>query len=236
MEKNIRFVTRKSIILSLIMTMLLSACQSSYFSSNSSVDSELTNSDSAQFFSKSGWQACAAGAGIAGIGCYLIKKDVKTCAIAAVISCGIAMGGNYYLDAKRAEYSNEEQRLDSYIEEIRQNTAQVKAVSDTAKKVLDRNLVTLKSLNKQIAENKVSTTDAEKQLANIDANLKYLNDKLVNMKQAEQSWRDVSRQEKDSGLNVAKLDIQIDQLNKQISMLEKQIDLVTQQRSALRVS
>ena len=220
------------IVLGLSIGIVLSGCQSH----SSAADPELSKVHSAEFFSKSGWQSCAVSAGVVGVGCYLLNQDPTSCTIAAVVSCGIAMGGNYYLDAKRAQYANKEQRLDSLINDVKRNTAQVKAINDSAKKVLDKNLITLKILNNQIANQTINNKKAKEQLKTIDENLKFLNEKLVNMKIAEQDWRKISATEKNIGVNVARLDVEIDQLNSQISLLEKQIELVAQQRSALRIS
>lgn len=222
---------KTSLVLMVCFSLVLSGCQSF---NNKSVDSDLTNDNSAEFFSKSGWQACAIGAGIGGATCYLIKQDITTCLIAAAATCGVAMGGNYYLDAKRSEYADEEARLDAYIEDVKANTAQVKSVTDSAQNVLNKNLATLKKLDNEIAENKVNSVEARQELHNIDANISYLNEKLERMKTVEQDWRSISAKEKQAGVNVTRLDEQITQLNKQISVLENQINLVTQQRSALR--
>lgn len=225
----------KQILITLVLSvaLVLSGCQSNH---NGLADPELTQNHSAEFFSKSGWQACAISAGVVGVGCYLISQDSKACAIAAVVSCGIAMGGNYYLDAKRAEYANTEQRLDAMINDVRKNTEQVQAVHDSAKKVLDKNLLTLRSLNQQIAQQTIDIKQAKTQLDTIDDNLKFLNEKLANMKTAEQDWRTISANEKEAGVDVARLDNQINQLNNQIKLLETQVELVSQQRSALRIS
>lgn len=223
----------RKISLILCVSLVLSGCQST--TRTASVDPILTNNNSAEFFSKSGWQACAVGAGLGGVTCYLVTRDSLTCLVAAAASCGIAMGGNYYLDAKRSEYANKEMRLASYINDVQANTAQVKSVTDSAQIVLDKNLMTLKKLDKDIATNKVDITEAQKELRGIDANINYLNAKLIRMKTVEQDWRSVSKEEKYTGINVTKLDEQIILLNKQILVLEKQINVLTQQRSALRV-
>lgn len=221
------------LILVVCFSLVLSGCQSS---NNKSVDSDLTNNNSAEFFSKSGWQSCAIGAGVGGLTCYLANGNAAACLIAAAATCGVAMGGNYYLDAKRSEYANEETRLNAYIQDVKTNTAQVKSVTDNAKIILNKNLSTLKTLNKQIAMKQVDEAQAKKELASIDANIAYLNDKLGRMKNVEKDWRIISTKEKQAGVNVSKLDSQIVQLNKQIKVLENQINLVTQQRSALRIA
>ena len=56
------------------------------------------------------------------------------------------------------------------------------------------------------------------------------------MQKVEKDWVSIAAQEKQSGVNVSKLDKQINQLHKQIAVLEKQVNLVSQQRSAVKVS
>ena len=91
--------------------MLLSGCAttgSSMLDNNASPDPRLTQSSDAEFFSKSGYQACAVGAGIGILSCALSNSSNKAvCAVAAgITACGVAMGANYYLDQRRSEYAD----------------------------------------------------------------------------------------------------------------------------------
>ena len=224
------------VTITLCISLILSGCQASGGASSKDVDPDLSKSNSAKFFSKSAWQSCAVGAGIGGIGCVLLGGKTGTCLASAAVGCGVMMGANYYLDTKRAEYADAEMRLDVYIQDVQQNTYEVQAVTESARAVLDKNLATLNSLNKQINSQSVNKTQAKKELSQIDANIAYLNDKLSRMKKVENEWVSLSSQERQSGVNVSKLDNQINQLHKQIAVLEKQINIVTQQRSAVRVS
>ena len=224
------------VTMTLCISLILSGCQASCGASSKDVDPALSKSNSAKFFSKSAWQSCAIGAGIGGIGCVLLGGKTGTCLASAAVGCGVLMGANYYHDTKRAEFADAEMRLDVYIQDVQQNTYEVQAVTESAKAVLDKNLATLKSLNKQINSQSVTKTHAQKDLTQIDANIAYLKDKLSRMKKVENDWVSISSQERQSGVNVSKLDKEINQLHKQIAVLEKQINLVTQQRSAVRVS
>lgn len=223
------------LIITLCVSLVLTGCQSSSGVNTKDVDPTLTKSNSAQFFSKSAWQSCAIGAGVGGVGCLLLGGKPGACVASAAVGCGVMMGANYYLDSKRAEYANEEMRIDAYIQDVQKNTLEVQAVTQTAKGVLDKNLATLKVLNQQIKNSTVNNKQAQNDLTQIDANIAYLTDKLSRMKEVEKDWVSVSAKERQSGVNVSKLDKEINQLNKQIAGLEKQIDLVTQQRSAVRV-
>jgi septal ring factor EnvC (AmiA/AmiB activator) len=222
--------------ITLCISIVLTGCQASGGASSRGVDPTLTKSNSARFFSKSAWQSCAIGAGVGGLGCLLLGGKTATCLASAAVGCGVMMGANYYLDTKRAEYADAEMRLDVYIQDIQQNTYEVQAVTETARAVLDKNLATLNTLNKQIASQSVNKTQARNDLNQIDANIAYLKDKLSNMKKVERDWVSISTKERQSGLNVSKLDKQINQLHKQIAMLEKQVNFVSQQRSAVKVS
>lgn len=222
--------------LALCISLVLSGCQStSGGASTKNVDPELTKGTTAEFFSKSAWQSCAIGAGITGLGCVLLGGKPAACLASAAVGCGVMMGGNYYLDKKRAEYADAEARIDAYIQDVQQNTAEVQSITQSAKDVLDRNLATLNALNQQIKSESVNKKQAQKELTQIDANIAYLNDKLKRIKKVENDWVNLSVQEQQSGVNVTRLDKEIGQLHKQIAALEKQINLVTQQRSAVKV-
>lgn len=224
------------VVLSLCISLVLAGCQSVGGVSTRNVDPELTKSHTAKFFSKSAWQSCAVGAGVGGVGCLLLGGKAGTCVATAAIGCGLSMGVNYYLDSKRADYANTEERLDVYIQDIQKDTYEVQAVTQTAKAVLDKNLKTLNALRNQIKSDTVNKKQAQNDLTQIDANIAYLNDKLQRMKKIERDWVTVSTEEKQLGLNVSKLDKQINQLNKQIALLENQINIVSKQRSAVKVS
>ena len=223
--------------LALCISIILTGCQSSSGGvSTRNADPALTKGNTAQFFSKSAWQACAIGVGIMGVGCLLLGEKARTCLASAAIGCGVMMGGNYYLDTKRAEYADAEMRIDAYIQDLQQNTLEVQSITQNAKNVLDKNLATLHALNEQIKNDNVNKKQVQKNLTQIDANIAYLNDKLNRIKKVENDWVNLSVQEQQSGVNVTRLDKEIGELHKQISALEKQINLVTQQRSAVKVS
>lgn len=228
-------------VLTLSASLVLAGCQTTggslFGGSNSNVDPQLTQGRQAEFFSKSGWQACAIGAGAGIAGCLLSNAGNKVAcsAIVAVAACGVLMGTNYYLEQQRKTYSDKEERLNAYIDAVRKDTEEVKILSDSAKRVLTKNAQTLKSLDAKLKSGKIAKTAAEQQLAEVDANIKYLNDKLVKMKETEKNWREVSAQEKSGGMKVKKLDTQIKALNKQINVLERQVATVSKQRTAIKL-
>ena len=72
------FQSKKSIVgvLTLSTTLALAGCESMSNSGSSNVDSRLTSGNQAEFFSKSGLTACAAGAA-AGVWAMLLPHDVS---------------------------------------------------------------------------------------------------------------------------------------------------------------
>jgi peptidoglycan hydrolase CwlO-like protein len=238
----------------LISTMLMSGCADSmysmpHFGSSSpaastqtqpavgQADPRLTQSDEAQFFSRSGWTACAGGAVVGVIGCQLLSHNDKAkCMLAsALVLCGVAMGTNYYLDQRRSQYSNTEQRLDAMIADVREDNRKLQNLTQTARTVMAEDKQQLTKLKKDIAANKVEKSKAQQQIAEIDANTKYLKDTLVDLKAREKQWREVASSERASGARVDTLDAEINRMQQQIASLESEINELYQQRSAIHL-
>ena len=232
-------------------TVLLSGCANSPYSlpdfgtSSSSgtqsataqADPRLTQSDEAQFFSRSGWTACAGGAVVGVIGCQLLSHgDKAKCMLAsALVLCGVAMGANYYLDQRRSEYSNSEQRLDAMIADVRADNRKLQTLTQTARTVMADDKQQLAKLKQDIAANQVERSKAQQQIAEIDANTTYLKDTLADLKARETQWRKGASSERASGARVDALDAEINRMQQQIASLEAEIDELYQQRSAIHL-
>ncbi|NAT89431.1 hypothetical protein EGB40_08905 [Pasteurella multocida] len=236
--------SRKSIlgVLTLSTAVVLAGCQNtggSYFGSQSS----LSTGEEAEFFSDSGWNACAwgaAGGAVLGAGVALLSgKDAGTAAAVGVAGaaagCGALMGTNYYLEKQRKAYAKKEDRLNAYIAETRKNSGMVRKATAKAKTQLDRNNKTLVNLNKQLKSGAIQQADAKKQLAQIDADIKAAQNNLASMKKRAQTLREVASKEKSSGLNVSRFEAEIASLNKQIATYERLVDASSKQRSAIQI-
>ncbi|HDR1196001.1 hypothetical protein M8853_07335 [Pasteurella multocida] len=236
--------SRKSIlgVLTLSTAVVLAGCQNtgdSYFGSQSS----LSTGEEAEFFSDSGWNACAwgaAGGAVLGAGVALLSgKDAGTAAAVGVAGaaagCGALMGTNYYLEKQRKAYAKKEDRLNAYIAETRKNSDMVRKATAKAKTQLDRNNKTLVNLNKQLKSGAIQQADAKKQLAQIDADIKAAQNNLASMKKRAQTLREVASKEKSSGLNVSRFEAEIASLNKQIATYERLVDASSKQRSAIQI-
>ncbi len=200
-------------------------------------DPRLTENDSAQFFSKSGWQACGGGALVGVLGCQLGNpSDKKNCMLkAAVAGCGVAMGVNYYLDQRRSEYSNQEQRLNMMLNDVREDNRKLQSLTQTARSVMAEDRQQIAQIKKDIAAKKVDKSQAQKQIAEIDANTQYLKKSLADLKSREKQWREVAAAERASGARVDVLDVEINRLNQQVASLETEINELYKQRSAIQL-
>ena len=107
----------RSAFIALVSCLFLAGCQNM---GGGDVDPRLTEGEEAKFFSKSGAQACAAGALTGVLACALSNSGNKAAcmAIAAVAGCGVGAGANYLLDQRRAKYANNEQRINSFIQDV----------------------------------------------------------------------------------------------------------------------
>lgn len=222
------------------LVLVLTGCQTTGLSSGANqapVDPRLANSSSAQFFSKSGWQACAGGALAGVLACQLGNPSQKSqCMIAAgLVGCGVGMGANYYLDNQRSKYANAEDRLDATIADVRKDNQELQMLSDTARTVIADDKRKIKQIKADIAANKVQRDQAQKQIAEIDANTAYLKKSLANVRTKQQEWTKVASVERNSGARTDTLDAEIGKMQKQVAQLESEIDQLYQQRSSIQL-
>lgn len=217
--------------------LVLTGCQTTGPSSSAPADPRLTNSNSAQFFSKSGWQACAGGALVGALACQLGNPSEKTqCMIAAgLVGCGVGMGANYYLDNQRSKYANAEDRLDATIADVRKDNQELTALSDTARSVIADDKRKIQQIKQDIASNKLQRAQAQQQIAEIDANTSYLKKTLADVRSKQQEWVKVAAAERNSGARTDTLDAEINKMQKQVAQLESEIDQLYQQRSSIQL-
>lgn len=196
---------------------------------------QLTGSEEARFFSKSGLTACAGGALVGLATCKLTNTcdSDKGMITAAMVGCGVGMGANYYLDQRRAEYANTEQRLDTMIADVREDNRKLQTLTATATDVLNQDKQKLAALKTQLAQKKVDQAAAQQQLAQVDANTRYLRSSLANLQKREQEWRQVAAAEQQQSPQNQALNSEINRMQKQIISLQENVQQVEQQRAAI---
>jgi len=230
---------RLGIVISLVVA--LSACQTLEGlgpGGSSPLDPRLANSHSAQFFSKSGFQACAVGAITGALACQLGNPSNRTSCmlIAAAAGCGVGMGANYYMDYQRSQYANTEDRLDAAIADVRKDNQALQSLADTARQVIADDRQKMEKIRREIASKTVQRSQAEQQLAEVDANTAYLKKLLADVQNKQQEWETVAAAERSNG--GARLDLlqaEIHRLKQQRIDLETEVDQMYAQRSAIQL-
>jgi len=155
---------------------------------------------------------------------------------AAIVACGVAMGANYYLDSRRAQYANTEDRLDAYIVDVRRDNQQLQSLSATARQVIADDRRAIEQIRRDIAANRVQHAQAQRRLTQIDTNTTYLQRTLANVRAKEQEWVKVAQVERrNGGPRVDRLDAEINRMRQHAAQLEAEIDQLYRQRSAIRL-
>lgn len=220
--------------------LLLSGCASTgsnLLGNQQSADPRLTQGNDAQFFSKSGFQACAAGATVGVMGCVLSGSSNKTaCAVAAgITACGVAMGANYYLDQRRGEYASTEERLEVMSQDIQEDTQKVIARTETARQVMAEDRARLERLEQEMAEQRLDQQAAERELAAIDSNISILRRDLGNMQRTVEEYEEVAEAERQeaSPAEIQKIEQEIGTMNERVVALQQEVDDLYTMRSAI---
>jgi len=225
----------------LIAGVLLSGCAST--GSNSlgmgapAPDPRLTQGTDAQFFSKSGYQACAMGAGAAVLACVLGNPGNKAvCMIAAgVAACGVAMGANYYVDQRRSEYADTNQRLQKDNSDVQLDTQKVVMRTATAQQVINDDKAQVEQIKRDLASKKIDQAQAQKQIASIDSNIDQLRLEVKNMQSKVTGYNEAMKVERSQGAGpeIQQIDANIAKMNEKVASLQKEVDGLYSQRSAI---
>jgi len=209
------------VTLMMAVSLVLSGCASTGSSlpdltTSGTADPRLTSSDDAKFFSASGFQACTAVAGVA--------------------ACGVAMGANYYLDDRRAKYSNTTQRLNAMTADVQQETAKVATRTSTLKRVIEDDKQQIASIQQGIKAKTVDKATAQKDIATIDKNIALMRKDVSNMKARVTEFENVAKLEREGGSSqaeVQKVEAEIYKMNTKVASLQQEVDGLYNQRSAI---
>ncbi len=240
---SFNFIHRSKLLLALSLSasLILGGCASTGSGLlGGSADPRLTSGSDAQFFSKSGFQACAAGAGVAILACLATNSSNKTACmlVAGIAACGVAMGGNYYLDQRRSEYANTNERLQAITTDVQADTQRIVTRTETAYAVIQDDKRHVAQIQKQIASKQMDEAKAKSELAQIDRNIDVMNRDLANMTKKADEYEKVAKQERLDGANknnVTKLDKDIATMRSKINVLQTEVASLYDQRNAIKL-
>ncbi len=220
--------------------LLLSGCAGTAGGSGydySDADPSLTKNET-NFFSESGWQACAIGA-VVGLGaCMFAGNDASsrlTCAALAVpAGCGIFMGGNYLLDEMRVNYKTKEEQLDRMAQLVAKDNAKLSALNRDAQALLEKDKENLARLERQITDGSVNSDELNAKLADYNSNITYLQKNAAEAQKRLDQYKDVRAKllftddgKQELQLTAAQRE-ELAQLDAEIADLEESIALSTE--------
>lgn len=195
-------------------------------------DSRLTQGSDATFFSRSGLQACTAGAAVAITACLLTASGDKKllCSVAAgVAACGVAMGANYYLDHRRGQYNTTAEMLDAISTDIQEDTNKLRQRATTMQEVIDSDKQKLVALETEVRQQKLDEASARKQLATVDADIQRMQRELGNVDKRAAAYREAAGETAGGD----KLNARIKELETEAAQLHNALGGLIAQRDSL---
>jgi predicted nucleic acid-binding Zn-ribbon protein len=228
------------------LTLLLGGCANTGSSllSNTKPDPRLTTTEQSKFFTSSAAQGCGVGA-LAGAGLGALvgvlagdsKKALVGAAAGGAAGCAAGMATNYYLDNLKKDYATTADRLQAMDKDISKDTADVAKTSAAMKEVISDNHATLTKISLQKDNAGFDKASANKELAQVDANIKVMKDKIKVMNEKTAAYK-VALQGQSTTTPADKdklktLNTEYTQLNSQIVALEKEADGLYNQRQAI---
>ena len=220
----------KSRLLVMVAVSFLAGCQTLGMGSSAEADPLLEQDKPTFLASKSGLQSCAIGAGIGALGALLFGGDAATVAVAAAAGCGVGAGGDYLLDQRRAEFANNEQRMNSYISDIETDKQNLQAYMVNVRQVIDKNKRQLAQIDLDIKTKSGDEKARAQELATMRANQASLTKTIEGLDERIAMYQDIADKESTVGVTSARMLTQLTQLESERDDLRR---LAEQTYSAL---
>jgi chromosome segregation ATPase len=156
-------------------------------------------------------------------------------AIAAVAGCGVGAGANYLLDSRRAKYANNEQRIDSFIEDVQSDNKKLQTRIQNVNVVLRENQQSLQQLQRQVASRQVDQRKAKQELDRIKANKAYLEKELAGINARVDGYQEIIDKERANGVNTRRLQTELVQLSRTRDSMKRELDAAYALSSSIKV-
>jgi chromosome segregation ATPase len=156
-------------------------------------------------------------------------------AIAAVAGCGVGAGANYLLDSRRAKYANNEQRIDSFIEDVQSDNKKLQTRIQNVNVVLRENQQSLQQLQRQVASRQVDQRKAKQELDRIKANKAYLEKELAGINARVDGYQEIIDKERANGVDTRRLQTELVQLSRTRDSMKRELDAAYALSSSIKV-
>jgi hypothetical protein len=189
--------------------------------------------EESKLFNSSSLEACLLLGGLTGIIFYAANRDPNQALIAAAAGCGIGVGANYYVQTRRSQYRNNEQRLRSMIADLRTDNARLRRLIAASKEVIGADLRKIAAIDKAYREKRISLARARAEMRSVNKNQAHFSRTLSNLKERERRWLRVAQDERrynPRSRGIAVMDREINTLQSQIAVMEQELDILAQRR------
>jgi len=231
--------TPKRLIPFLLVGLSLTACVGQPYQDNRYNNAPLSPSErqlreQTGFFDNSYVQSCmATGAGLALLTYFLSGENRgRRSAAAFAAGCGIGMGVNSYVQQRRGQYRNNEQRMNAYIADLRNSNRHLQQLLATSARVREQDRRRITDIDRAYQDRRISRAEAQRRMDRVRSNRDHLRETLSALLEKQADWERISRIERNRGANTRRLDEEIARLRQQVASLETELDLMDQEISA----
>ncbi len=189
--------------------------------------------EDSKFLDSSGLEACLLVGGLAGVLFFAMNQDPNRALVAAIAGCGIGVGANYYVQARRSQYRNNEQRLRAMIADLRAENARTRRLIATSKEVIAGDLKQIASVERAYQQKRISLAEARTQMRAAKKNQTRLSQNLSKLRERERHWLRVAQDERrysSRSRGMAVMDREIQTLQTQVASMEQELDILAQRR------
>lgn len=184
-------------------------------------------------------QACVTVGAVAAIAAYMLsdrRHRGRNAAIAGAAGCGAGMGVNHYVQTRRSQYANKEQRMQVMIMDIRKENERLESLVGTTRQVVADDRKRIARIDDAYRSKEISVARARTEMRAVVDNRNHLRQTLDALRQKESDWKKVSIYERHAGSDTRALDAEIQELRRKISTIEEELAVMDQEISVSPVA
>lgn len=216
----------KAVALSLSVSLLLSACQTTGANNRPLTPAEQRMREQADTYN----QTIFEGGG---------KKSTMLAdgAIGCVAGAAIGGGVGAYVADKQEKYATKEEQLDSMITDVKAENQRLAGLVTATQQVIVADKARLDQIDKDLASGKITMAQAKEKIAAVDDNKAYLDNTIAELRKRQTNYADAASQTARGApkSKVRAMNEEITTLEKQIAQLEAERDSLAQRRTVSRV-
>jgi predicted nucleic acid-binding Zn-ribbon protein len=146
------------------------------------------------------------------------------------------MGVNHYVQTRRSQYADKEQRLQVMIMDLRKENERLEALVGTTRQVVAEDRKRIARIDDAYRTKEISMAQARSEMRAVVDNRNHLRQTLDALRQKESDWMKVSIYERHAGSNTQALDAEIQELKRKISTIEEELAVMDQEISVSPVA